>query len=248
MREHFVNITHQQRAFLMALSLFLLLILLCQLLLPTFSFSEPISLQTGYIISLVTQSAGEPYFPITILFGFAISYRIRESVGQWFTLCSQFVFLLLIAFILKSGLKTITEVPRPYTNLLTHIGAVKSPDNYYQLTEIDKIVVIKSAEKSYGFWRIKNWLDGTNYAFPSGHTLFAAVFVAFWGGFMIQHKHYFLTAIILVWGSTVAISRIYLAMHTYTDIFVAIACVYFFVCFIPILQTTSKRVTYSLGV
>ncbi len=57
------------------------------------------------------------------------------------------------------------------------------------------------------------------------------------GGFLLQNKHYILASTLLLWGGvSVALSRIYLAMHSYTDLFVACAFVVLFGLVIPILQ------------
>lgn len=226
----------QQRMYLVAISMFLLILFFASLVLPNVDFSSPLNNATGFLLTTITQSAGKPFFPITILLGVAIGFYHRKSFARWVTVCGQFMMLLLLAFILKFGLKAITEVPRPYTNLLVNAELIDSSDAFYQLSDQQQSLLIKNSSDIFGQWRTDNWLDGTNYAFPSGHTLFAAVFVAFWGGFLLQNKHYILASTLLLWGVSVALSRIYLAMHSYTDLFVACAFVVLFGLVIPILQ------------
>lgn len=201
--------------------------------LPSVDLSQPLSESAGSVLTLLTLSAGKPFFIITVLVGLVIGYHAKKTLWHWFTVCSQFMLLLILAFILKSGLKAATEIPRPYTQSLAESGLIESSDAFYLLSESKKAEVINQAGEIYGSVRTSNWLDGTNYAFPSGHTLFAAVFVAFWGGFLLQNKHYLVASIIITWGVSVAISRIYLGMHSYIDLFAAISSIYLFSLLLP---------------
>lgn len=231
-----VTLNQQQNMYLVVISLFLLLLFVASFALPRVDFSSPLQSSSGFQLTAITLSAGEPFFPITILLGFAIGFYFRQSIAKWVTVCGQFMILLLLAFVLKSGLKAATEVPRPYTNLLVSSGVIENPEAFYKLNDNERVLLIQNSTTTFGEWRTENWLDGTNYAFPSGHTLFAAVFVAFWGGFLLQHKRYVLTSILVSWGVSVALSRIYLAMHSYSDLIAASAFVALFCLIMPTLQ------------
>ncbi|GAL03518.1 phosphatidylglycerophosphatase B [Photobacterium aphoticum] len=89
--------------------------------------------------------------------------------------------MLVLSFAAKSGLKHLTEVPRPYTYELEALGIVSSPEDFYQLDEKGKDHAVMEARQHVSEWRIQHWLGETNYSLPSGHTIFVAVCVVFWG-------------------------------------------------------------------
>jgi len=222
-----------QRYFLIALTCLLACLLLLQLLAPPVDYQTPLSDLSGFILTNFSLMAGTPLFPITIFVGFGFAYLVK-SRQNWGSTCIQFILLLCIAFVCKSAIKAVTEKPRPYTSWLTKSGIIESPVSFYQLDELTKLEIIQQFEDKFGFWRTENWKDGTNYALPSGHTIFAALFVAFWGGLLLQYRYYAMTFLVVLWGLGVAGSRLYLGMHSYADLYSSIGLVYLFSLFLPI--------------
>ncbi|WP_144213034.1 phosphatase PAP2 family protein [Shewanella donghaensis] len=205
------------------LSLFGLLAL-AALLLPAPQLAVPLSESTGLFLSILTESAGMPYFLITVLIGVGLGYAFLDNHKSWLRFVVQFGIVLTIAFSLKVGFKLLTAEPRPYVDLLVNAQVVDSVDAFYQLSKADKAEAINHVETLYGSVRVSNWLDGTNYSLPSGHSLFVAIFVFVIGGLLLQKQQWLLATMVITWGLGVALSRVYLGMHSYLDIFTSLLC------------------------
>ncbi|WCE30257.1 phosphatase PAP2 family protein [Vibrio sp. SCSIO 43137] len=229
-----------QRYFLIALTCLLICLLLLQLFAPPVDYQTPLSDLPGFILTSFSLMAGKPLFPVTIFAGFGFAYLVK-SRQNWGITSVQFILLLCIAFVCKSAIKMVTEEPRPYTAWLTESGIVESPASFYQLDELNKLKLIRQSENIFGFWRTENWKDGTNYALPSGHTIFAALFVAFWGGLLLQYRYYLLTSLVVLWGVAVAGSRLYLGMHSYADLYTSISLIYLFSVILPLSHRLISR-------
>lgn len=135
----------------------------------------------------------------------------------------QLALLLVFAFVAKSGLKLATESPRPYTELLSHQLLIPQPAHFYKLDAEQKDQVIDALDTRVSDWRTRHWHGEKDYSFPSGHTLFVAVCVAFFGGLYAERKHYGLAAGVLIWALAVAYSRLWLGMHRPIDLVGSVA-------------------------
>nr|WP_083652196.1 phosphatase PAP2 family protein [Photobacterium proteolyticum] len=177
---------------------------------------------TGQTFSLLTASAGNPYFLVTVCVLCSapiISKLPKKAVVR---LICQFAILLILSFIAKTALKHITEVPRPYSYQLQSLGIVHSVDEFYQLSAAEKEKAVQMATANVSGWRTSHWQGETNYSFPSGHTIFAAVCVVFWGGFFWHRRQLAAASLLILWATGVGISRIWLGMHWPTDILASI--------------------------
>ena len=188
---------------------------------------------TGRTFSLLTASAGSPYFLVTVCvlcLAPLISKLPTKAVAR---LIIQFAILLILSFIAKTALKHITEIPRPYSYQLQSLGIVHSTDEFYQLTDSEKEKAVQLATANVSDWRTSHWQGETNYSLPSGHTIFAAVCVVFWGGFFWQRRQIAAASLLILWATGVGVSRIWLGMHWPTDILASIACAGLLYLFIP---------------
>lgn len=193
------------------------------------NLNGPVSDFSGMLFSLLTHSAGNPGFLVTVGLFMLIPIALKLPRKTLVMLGVQFALLLALSFVAKTVMKHITEVPRPYTHQLQSLGIVDSPQAFYALTDQDKDEAVKQASKSVSHWRIAHWQGETNYSLPSGHTIFTAVCVAFWGGFFLRRRQLIPAGIIIVWAVGVGISRIWLGMHWPTDLLASIfgaACLY----------------------
>lgn len=187
----------------------------------------------GLLFTLLTGSAGSPGFLVTVSLFCFLPLAMKLPRRTVIRLGVQFGILLVLSFIAKTGLKQLTEIPRPYSYQLQSLGIVHSAAEFYQLDKIQKDQAVTSAEASVSHWRTLHWKGETNYSLPSGHTIFAAVCVIFWGGFFIQRRQFLPTAFIILWAVGVGVSRIWLGMHWPTDLMASMACAGSLYCFVP---------------
>lgn len=183
------------------------------------SLFSPVTSFEGRLLTLLTYSAGSQGFFITliILCIWALSIRkFRRGVLQKFL---QLSLLLIIGFASKSGLKLATESPRPYSELLAAEQIIDSPADFYHLDDAEKAQAISAVSQNISPWRSQHWQGEKDYSFPSGHTLFAAICVAFFGAAFLSAKRYGALVLLLVWASSVAYSRLWLGMHRPVDLF-----------------------------
>ena len=193
------------------------------------NLNGPVSDTSGMLFSALTHSAGNPGFLISVALFMLIPVVLRLPRKSLIKIGIQFALLLALSFVAKSVMKHITEVPRPYTHELQALHIVESPQAFYALSNEAKDQAVREASKSVSHWRISHWQGETNYSLPSGHTIFTAVCVAFWGGFFLRRRQIIPASLIILWAVGVGISRIWLGMHWPTDLLASIfgaACLY----------------------
>lgn len=202
--------------------------------------SSKVSDSSGLLFTLLTKSAGNPGFLITVALLSMIPLAMKLPARTILRLYMQFAILLILSFAAKTILKNLTEVPRPYTYQLQSLGIVHSATDFYLLSNADKESAVEAAEANVSPWRTLHWQGETNYSFPSGHTIFAGACVVFWGGFFLQRRRYMPSLLIILWATGVGISRIWLGMHWPTDLLASIACAGILYCFVPEWNTAKK--------
>ncbi|WP_207626875.1 phosphatase PAP2 family protein [Photorhabdus stackebrandtii] len=62
-------------------------------------------------------------------------------------------------------------------------------------------------------WQLTHWKSETGYAFPSGHTLFAASWALLLVGVLWSRRCSILSTIVTAWATSVLISKMALGMH-----------------------------------
>lgn len=67
----------------------------------------------------------------------------------------------------------------------------------------------------------KHWQKETGFAFPSGHTMFAASWALLAAGLLWPRRRWGTIAVLLVWATAVMGSRLALGMHWPLDLIVA---------------------------
>ncbi|WP_299018571.1 phosphatase PAP2 family protein [uncultured Photobacterium sp.] len=197
------------------------------------TLTSEVSDSTGLLFNLLTQSAGNPGFLIAVILLTLVPLTLKLPQKEIIRLIVQFAILLVLSFAAKTALKHITEVPRPYSYELQSLGIVESTAEFYRLSDEDKDSAIDLAKSSVSKWRTSHWQGETNYSFPSGHTLFAAVCVVFWGGFFLNRRQFFPTTMLILWATSVGASRIWLGMHWPTDLLASIAGAGVLYCLVP---------------
>ncbi|UJF17457.1 phosphatase PAP2 family protein [Vibrio sp. SS-MA-C1-2] len=197
------------------------------------NLTVPSSETSGFIYHLFTNSAGSPFFLIPVSLLCFIPLLMRLTLKQCFTLWVRFAILLVLAFSAKVVLKATTEIPRPYTEALTQMHVVSSPAEFYQSSDEEKTMLIDNVKGQVNHWRVESWKDSMNYSFPSGHTIFVASCVLFWGGFLLSHRKFIPLIILMTWATGVGFSRYWLGMHWPADLLASIAFSAFLFLFVP---------------
>lgn len=212
------NFIQNKREGLLLLGAFLLVVALMSLFVSHIDLLSDVSDFSGLSFTLLTDSAGSKGFLFTLAVLIFITWRMVGTNPQFVSKIAQLGIILVIGFAAKTGLKHLTESPRPYTELLSYQLLIPQPAHFYKLDKVQKAEVINEISQSVSDWRTRHWQGEKDYSFPSGHTIFAAICVAFFGGLFWQHKHYGLVALVGVWAISVAYSRLWLGMHRPIDL------------------------------
>ena len=202
---------------------------------------------SGFLYTAITNSAGSSGFLITLAVLTLMCVKVIGFNRQFVMKMIQLGVILVIGFAAKTGLKHVTESPRPYTDLLAHQLLIPQPDHFYNLNTAQKADVIDEISQRVSTWRTRHWQGEKDYSFPSGHTIFAAICVAFFGGLFLQHKHLGFTAIVAVWALSVAYSRLWLGMHRPIDLVGSILFVMAVYLVIPNFSQWGERMMSKLS-
>lgn len=174
-------------------------------------------------------------------------YWITETVTQpwgiithmvlcgWFLWCLRFrlkaavmLFVILGCAILagqgvKSWVKERVQEPRPFVVWLENAHDVKAKD-FYSLQREDRSHLVKEqlaeAQNIPPFLQT-HWQFETGFAFPSGHTMFAASWALLGVGLLWPRRRNVTIIVLLVWATGVMGSRLILGMHWPRDLVVA---------------------------
>lgn len=127
----------------------------------------------------------------------------------------------------RSGRKILGEdrvqEPRPFVVWLekTHHVPV---DEFYTLKRKDRGALVKeqlAEQQDIPKFLRKHWQKETGFAFPSGHTMFAASWALLGVGLLWPRRRTVTIVILLVWATGVMGSRLLLGMHWPRDLVVA---------------------------
>ncbi|MGR5421082.1 phosphatase PAP2 family protein [Vibrio sp. PNB22_4_1] len=231
---------------LMMLALFILGIIPLSLFASYHDLTSHVSDGTGILFTLLTDSAGSKGFLITLTLLVLSLYRFKPTQSDWMQKLSMLGLLLVIGFASKTGLKLMTESPRPYTELLAAEQLIERPEAFYQLATPQQANVIGQISEKVSEWRTRHWQGEKDYSFPSGHTIFVSICLAFFGGLLLQHKCYFSAVTLWVWAMGVAYSRLWLGMHRIEDLIGSVVFVTVVFSLIPAFQITKKQPFISL--
>ncbi|MGK9171931.1 phosphatidylglycerophosphatase B [Yokenella regensburgei] len=175
------------------------------------------------------------------------SYWITETVTQpwgiithvilcgWFLWCLRFrlkaalvLFVILGSAILagqgvKSWVKDRVQEPRPFVVWLESAHNIKATE-FYSLKRKERGHLVKAQladEQQVPVFLRKHWQKETGFAFPSGHTMFAASWALLGVGLLWPRRRTWTIALLLVWATAVMGSRLVLGMHWPRDLIVA---------------------------
>lgn len=238
MKEYLIN----KRAGLALLVTFILVTAVVSFVVSPINLTGKVSDNAGMFFTLLTDSAGSRGFLLTLGLLLAVMVKLTGVNRQLLAQLLQLGVILVIGFAAKTGLKQITESPRPYTEVLAHELLIPQPEHFYNLTTEQQTQVLKKVAEKVSPWRIQHWQGETDYSFPSGHTVFVAICLVFFGNILLQRKQYALSAVLLVWALSVAYSRLWLGMHRPVDLIGAAS----FIALVYMLTPTFEEISYKL--
>lgn len=201
----------------------------------------------GITFTLLTDSAGSKGFLITLTLLLLSLFRFKPSRIEWMQKLSMLGLLLVIGFASKTGLKLMTESPRPYTELLAAEQLIETPETFYQLDTKQQANVINQISEHVSDWRTRHWQGEKDYSFPSGHTIFVSICLAFFGGLFLQNKYYISALSLWMWGMSVAYSRLWLGMHRPEDLIGSVLFVAIVFTLLPTFQIKKQMPFVSLA-
>lgn len=201
----------------------------------------------GITFTLLTDSAGSKGFLITLTLLLLSLFRFKPSRIEWIQKLSMLGLLLVIGFASKTGLKLMTESPRPYTELLAAEQLIEHPEAFYQLETTQQASVIGEISEKVSEWRTRHWQGEKDYSFPSGHTIFVSICLAFFGGLFLQNKCYISALSLWMWGMSVAYSRLWLGMHRPEDLIGSVLFVAIVFTLLPTFQIKKQMPFVSLA-
>ncbi len=241
------NLLLAKRGGLALLVLLLVLIAVMTRFVGHIDLLAAVSDQQGAFFTTLTHSAGSQGFVVTLAVFCVGVMTLRLTPKQIISKAAQLGLLLVIGFVAKTGLKQMTESPRPYTETLSHELLVPNPEHFYHLSAEQQESVIHKVSEHVSHWRTQHWLGETDYSFPSGHTIFVAICVAFFGGLFVEHKRYLLTAGVMVWALGVAYSRLWLGMHRPIDLMASVMFVFIVYALLPDFDAVAGKINGYLN-
>ncbi|MCS0409874.1 phosphatase PAP2 family protein [Vibrio diabolicus] len=232
---------------LMMLALFVLGIITMSLFGSYHNLTSQVPESLGITFTLLTDSAGSKGFLITLTLLLLYLFRFKPSRTEWMQKLSMLGLLLVIGFASKTGLKLMTESPRPYTELLAAEQLIETPETFYQLETKQQANVINQIFEQVSDWRTRHWQGEKDYSFPSGHTIFVSICLAFFGGLFLQNKCYISALSLWMWGMSVAYSRLWLGMHRPEDLIGSVLFVAIVFTLLPTFQIKKQMPFVSLA-
>jgi len=173
----------------------------------------------------VTETVSQPWGIITTVilcawFLWCLRFRIKPAIG----LIIIITVAVLVGQFAKDIIKNDVREPRPY---VAWLGASHqmNVDAFYALknkARSGQVKEILASDTQIPHWLNKCGQDDTGYAFPSGHTMFAATWALLGVGLLWRRKHYKTLSVLMVWAVTVMGSRLVLGMHWPRDLMASV--------------------------
>lgn len=172
----------------------------------------------------ITETVTQPWGIITHIvlcgwFLWCLRFRLKAAVMLFIILGSA----ILIGQTAKSVIKDRVQEPRPFVMWLEKTQHIPA-DEFYNLKRKQRGELVESrlAESSeVPGWLRTHWRKETGFAFPSGHSMFAASWALLGVGLLWPRRRIFTIALLLVWATGVMGSRLLLGMHWPRDLIVA---------------------------
>lgn len=134
------------------------------------------------------------------------------------------IVLLIGTQVIKTGLKSFYQEPRPYTGYLVTQGI--NLDSFYQEKRAVRSEIVEQAIKDNAAmptYLKAHWVKEVGYSFPSGHAAFAVAWLMIFILVlpMNRKRDWAITSVIFIWAALMIMSRIRFGMHYPIDVFVS---------------------------
>ncbi|WP_342753598.1 phosphatidylglycerophosphatase B [Pantoea sp. MBD-2R] len=196
------------------------------------------------IMPLGVWFSGWQWQPVQMGFGHKLLFWLTETVTSpwgivtstvlcgWFLWCLRYrlkaaviLLVIVIAAILagqysKTFIKDQVREPRPYVVWLEQYDGLNE-QFFYQQTRKQRSVLVREAindDPQLPAWLKAHWEFETGYAFPSGHTMFAASWALLAVGLLWPRRRIVTLTVLVLWAVGVMASRLVLGMHWPRDL------------------------------
>ncbi|WP_338556175.1 phosphatidylglycerophosphatase B [Erwinia sp. E_sp_B04_7] len=183
---------------------------------------QPVEMGTGHkILFWLTETVTSPWGVLT-----------SAILSAWFMWCLRFRFkpalillIIVVSAILtgqytKSFIKEQVQEARPYVVWLEQNHSLDEK-TFYDQKRAERSTLVRNAlieNTQLPDWLKQHWEFETGYAFPSGHTMFAASWALLGIGLLWPRRRVVTVAILVVWAVGVMASRLVLGMHWPQDL------------------------------
>lgn len=172
----------------------------------------------------VTETVTQPWGVIThvvlfVWFLWCLRYRLKPALMLFAILAAA----ILIGQGIKSVIKNKVQEPRPFVVWLEKTHHIPT-DEFYNLKRTQRAELVKAqleGQQEIPGWLRQHWQFETGFAFPSGHTMFAASWALLGVGLLWPRRRKVTLAVLLLWATGVMGSRLLLGMHWPRDLAVA---------------------------
>ncbi|KHN50564.1 phosphatidylglycerophosphatase B [Pectobacterium fontis] len=176
------------------------------------------------VLFWITETVTSPWGILTSIvlslwFLWCLRFRLKPALG----LLVIMVITVLIGQGIKSTIKEWAQESRPYVVWLEKNHQVDER-YFYSLPRKERSELVKTQlqdQTQIPQWLRSHWQFETGFAFPSGHTMFAATWALLAVGLLWARRHYKTVVILMLWASGVMGSRLVLGMHWPQDLVVA---------------------------
>lgn len=173
----------------------------------------------------LTETASFPWAIITsgllfLLFCLLLANKTKKTILLLLILVSA----MLGGQIIKSLIKQQTAESRPYVLWLAKEYHFNDKQFYSQTRAERKanIEQLLANSNTIPNWLAQHWQNETGYAFPSGHTLFAATWAFLAIALLSFKRHFLIVNAIIIWSLLIETSRLLLGMHSAYDLILGI--------------------------
>lgn len=191
------------------------------------------------ILPVVTILSGWEWRPETAFLGLKGLFWLTETVTRPWGIMTHFILFIVFIWCLrfrlkaalmlfailsvaiiggqtvKSFIKQRVQEPRPFVVWLEKSHGIKTAQFYHMDRKMRGAIVDKQlqGDTHLPVWLRNHWRKETGFAFPSGHTLFAASWALLGVGLLWPRRRIVLVGILMLWAGGVMASRMVLGMH-----------------------------------
>ncbi|MDF7681015.1 phosphatidylglycerophosphatase B [Enterobacteriaceae bacterium ESL0689] len=169
----------------------------------------------------ITQSVTRPWGIITHVllccwFCWCLRLPLRAAIVMLVIISS----VILLGQKVNASIKNVIQEPRPFI-LWLEDGRAASVTQFYHLKRkqrAKRVAEHLAQRASVPPFLGQHWQNETGFAFPSGHTTFAASWALLAAGVLLPRRRRWTTVVLLAWAIAVMASRLMLGMHWPQDL------------------------------